>query len=107
MVAVPDAAGDTDLCPLFEHIIAFAILGTLFGFAYPRRALLAAALCLVPRALLETAQTLTPDRHGTLWMRWKTLAAPPEFYLSGPTSTSGSSAKSARTDHLISLLRAG
>ena len=50
----------------FEHIIAFAILGTLFGFAYPRRTLLAAALCLVPRALLETAQTLTPDRHGTL-----------------------------------------
>ena len=40
MVAVPDAAGD------------------------PRRALLAAALCLVPRALLETAQTLTPDRHN-------------------------------------------
>ena len=91
----------------FEHIIAFAILGTLFGFAYPRRTLLDCCIVLGAAALLETAQTLTPDRHGTLWMRWKTLAAPPEFCLSEPTSTSGSSAKSARTDHLISLLRAG
>ena len=66
MVAVPDAAGDTDLCPLFEHIIAFAILGTLFGFAYLRRTLLDCCIVLGAAALLETAQTLTPDRHGTL-----------------------------------------
>ena len=50
----------------FEHIIAFAILGTLFGFAYPRRTL--QVCCIVPggAALLEMLQTLTPDRHGTL-----------------------------------------
>ena len=32
----------------FEHIIAFAILGTLFGLAYPGARCWSAALCLVP-----------------------------------------------------------
>lgn len=50
----------------FEHIIAFAILGTLFGLAYPRRTLLVCCIVLGAAALLEIAQTLTPDRHGTL-----------------------------------------
>ena len=42
------------------------ILGTLFGFAYPHRTLLVCCIVLGAAALLEIAQTLTPDRHGTL-----------------------------------------
>ena len=50
----------------FEHVLAFALLGTLFTIAYPRRLLL--VLCVVSgvAVVLELAQTLTPDRHGTL-----------------------------------------
>lgn len=50
----------------FEHIIAFAILGALFGFAYPRCIVLVCCVVLGGAALLEMLQTLTPDRHGTL-----------------------------------------
>jgi VanZ family protein len=50
----------------FEHIIAFAILGALFGLAYPRRIVLVCCIVLGGAALLEMLQTLTPDRHGTL-----------------------------------------
>jgi hypothetical protein len=50
----------------FEHFIAFALLGALFTFAYPRRLLLVCCIVLGGAALLEIAQTLTPDRHGTL-----------------------------------------
>jgi hypothetical protein len=50
----------------FEHVLAFAFLGALFTFAYPRRLLLVCCIVLGGAALLEIAQTLTPDRHGTL-----------------------------------------
>lgn len=50
----------------FEHIIAFALLGALFSFAYPRRLLLVGCIVLGGATLLEIAQTLTPDRHGTV-----------------------------------------
>jgi hypothetical protein len=50
----------------FEHIIAFTLLGALFSFAYPRRLLLVCGIVLGGATLLEVAQTLTPDRHGTL-----------------------------------------
>ena len=50
----------------FEHIIAFAVVGALFGFAYPRRPILVCCIVFGGAALLETLQTLTPDRHGTL-----------------------------------------
>lgn len=50
----------------FEHIIAFAILGALFGLAYPRRTVLVCCIVFGAAALLEIAQTFTPDRHGTL-----------------------------------------
>ncbi|WP_334358715.1 MULTISPECIES: VanZ family protein [unclassified Bradyrhizobium] len=50
----------------FEHVIAFAILGALFGFAYPRRLILVCCIVFGAAALLETLQTVTPDRHGTL-----------------------------------------
>lgn len=49
----------------FEHVIAFAILGALFGFAYPRHLLLVCCIVLGAAALLEVLQTTTPDRHGT------------------------------------------
>jgi hypothetical protein len=50
----------------FEHIICFALVGVLFGIAYPRRAILVCCIILGGAALLEILQTLTPDRHGTL-----------------------------------------
>ena len=50
----------------FEHVIAFAILGALFGFAYPRHLLLVCGIVFGAAALLEILQTMTPDRHGTL-----------------------------------------
>jgi VanZ family protein len=50
----------------FEHIIAFALVGMLFGFAYPRRTILVCCIVFGGAALLEILQTLTPDRHGTL-----------------------------------------
>ena len=49
----------------FAHILAFAVVGALFGFAYPRRTLLVCILVFGGVAVLEFLQTLTPDRHGT------------------------------------------
>ena len=49
-----------------EHIIAFAVVGALFSFAYPRRTILVCCIVFGGAALLEILQTLTPDRHGTL-----------------------------------------
>jgi VanZ family protein len=49
----------------FEHVIAFAILGALFGFAYPRRLILVYGIVFGAAVLLEILQTMTPDRHGT------------------------------------------
>ena len=49
----------------FEHVIAFACLGALFGFAYPRRLILVCVIVFGAAALLEILQTMTPDRHGT------------------------------------------
>lgn len=50
----------------FEHVIAFAFVGVLFGLAYPKRPLLAFVIVIGAAALLEILQTMTPDRHGTL-----------------------------------------
>ena len=50
----------------FEHMIAFALLGVLFGFAYPRRPIVVLCIVFGAAALLEILQTMTPDRHGTL-----------------------------------------
>ena len=50
----------------FEHIFAFALLGALFTLAYPKRLLLVCCIVFGGAALLEIAQTLTPDRHGTI-----------------------------------------
>ena len=50
----------------FEHIIAFAVVGALFCLAYPRRTLVICGGLFVAAALLEVAQTLTPDRHAMI-----------------------------------------
>ena len=50
----------------FEHVIAFALLGALFSFSYPRRPFLVFGIVFGAAALLEILQTVTPDRHGTL-----------------------------------------
>ena len=49
----------------FEHTIAFACLGALFGFAYPKRPILVCVIVFSAAGLLEIMQTMTPDRHGT------------------------------------------
>ena len=48
------------------HMIAFALLGALFMLAYPRRVILVCCVVFGAAGLLEIAQTLTPDRHGTM-----------------------------------------
>jgi VanZ family protein len=48
-----------------EHVIAFAIFGTLFSFAYPKRIVFVCCVVFLSAVILEYLQTLTPDRHGT------------------------------------------
>lgn len=50
----------------FEHVLAFALLGALFAYAYPHKLLLVCCVVLGGAVLLELAQTMTPDRHGTM-----------------------------------------
>ena len=50
----------------FEHLIAFAIFGGLFAFAYPRHLILVCSIVFISAVALEYLQTLTPDRHGRL-----------------------------------------
>ena len=50
----------------FEHLAAFAVLGTLFCLAYPRHIALVCLIVLGSAVLLEFAQLLTPDRHGRI-----------------------------------------
>src|SRR5207247_8836846 len=50
----------------FEHVIAFAFLGALFGLAHPRHPILVLCIVFGAAALLEILQTMTPDRHGAL-----------------------------------------
>jgi VanZ like family len=49
----------------FEHVIAFAIFGAPFAFAYPRRVIFVCSVVFIVAIALEYLQTLTPDRHGT------------------------------------------
>ena len=50
----------------FEHIIAFAIFGAIFAFAYPKRIYFVCSVVFLSAILLEYLQTWTPDRHGTM-----------------------------------------
>jgi VanZ family protein len=61
--------GDHGVLLLFSHFdqyIAYAVLGCLFGLAYPRQAFLVCILILGSAVLLEFAQLLTPDRHARI-----------------------------------------
>jgi VanZ family protein len=49
-----------------EHVVAFAIFGALFSFAYPKRIIFVCCVVFLSAVILEYLQTLTPDRHGTL-----------------------------------------
>jgi hypothetical protein len=49
-----------------EHVIAFAVLGALFAFAYPKRIIFVCCVVFSSAVVLECLQTLTPDRHGRL-----------------------------------------
>jgi hypothetical protein len=50
----------------FEHVIAFAVFGALFAFAYPRRLMFVCSIVFISAVALEYLQNMTPDRHGTL-----------------------------------------
>jgi VanZ family protein len=49
-----------------EHFAAFAVLGALFCFAYPRHIALVCLIVLGSALLLEFMQLLTPDRHSRI-----------------------------------------
>ena len=44
-----------------EHVIAFAIFGALFSFAYPKHIIFAYCVVLLSAVILECLQTLTAD----------------------------------------------
>jgi len=50
-----------------EHAIAFLTLGSLFAMAYPQRTRMVCLIVIGSAITLELLQTLTPDRHGTLF----------------------------------------
>jgi hypothetical protein len=49
-----------------EHFVAFAVLGALLCLAYPNRVATICCIVFGGAIALEFAQTLTPDRHGTV-----------------------------------------
>ncbi|MEQ1769842.1 MAG: VanZ family protein [Devosia sp.] len=52
--------------PGFEYLGALAVMGGLFGLAYPKRPVLLAVLVIAAVIGLEASQMLTPDRHARL-----------------------------------------
>jgi VanZ family protein len=52
--------------PFYERFTGYAVLGLIFGIAYPRRLLVIASVVLAVAGILEVLQHLTPDRHGHL-----------------------------------------
>lgn len=52
--------------PNLERFGAYAILGFLFGMAYPRKIALVLEIVIGAAVLLEVLQLFTSDRHGTL-----------------------------------------
>jgi hypothetical protein len=58
----PVVAADPDI----ERFGAFAVLGVLFGLAYPRRLVIDASFVVLAAGVLEAIQLVTRDRHGHL-----------------------------------------
>jgi VanZ family protein len=52
--------------PNIERFVAYAVLGMLFGLAYPRRLAAYLLFVLAMAGVLETLQLLIHDRHGHL-----------------------------------------
>jgi VanZ family protein len=52
--------------PAYERLVAYAIVGILFGLAYPGRIFMALGIVVGAAIALEGLQYLTPDRHGRL-----------------------------------------
>jgi hypothetical protein len=52
--------------PNIERFGAFAVLGVLFGLAYPRRLVIDASFVVLAAGVLEAIQLVTRDRHGHL-----------------------------------------
>jgi VanZ like protein len=52
--------------PNIERFAAFAVLGVLFGLAYPRRLVIDASFVVLAAGVLEAIQLVTRDRHGHL-----------------------------------------
>ena len=50
----------------FEHSGAYAVVGLLFGLAYPRRPVFVWTVVLGAAVCLEALQLLTPERHAHL-----------------------------------------
>lgn len=66
----------TALSPNRERLIAYAVLGGLFGIAYPRYRLRIAIILVAIAAALEAAQMLVLTRHATLMgFVWKGVGA--------------------------------
>ncbi len=57
----------TGVSPQWERLVAFAVMGGLFGAAYPRHIVVAAAVVIGAAVLLEVFQLLEPSRHGRLF----------------------------------------
>lgn len=52
--------------PGYEHFLAFAVIGLLFGLAYPRHWLLIGLAVIGSAIGLELLQLVAPGRHGRL-----------------------------------------
>src|SRR3954451_61857 len=52
--------------PAYERLVAYAIVGILFGLAYRGRIFMALGIVIGAAIALEGLQYLTPDRHGRL-----------------------------------------
>jgi hypothetical protein len=50
--------------PNIERFAAFALVGLLFGLAYPRRLAVDASFIVIVAGVLEALQLMTRDRHG-------------------------------------------
>jgi hypothetical protein len=50
--------------PNIERFAAFALVGLLFGLAYPRRLAIDATFVILAAGVLETFQMMIRDRHG-------------------------------------------
>jgi VanZ family protein len=63
-LAPPAFRPTTGLQRQLEHLLAFCLLGLLFGTGYPRNRFMMACLGVLVTALLEALQLLVPGRHA-------------------------------------------